>query len=592
MIRRALALVLLLAVLLPATPLFAGAFKASIERMPTDQGEPFELVLSLAGRDSLEPPNVSPLTKDFEILDRRKISRVETVAGQRVEVNEWGLMLMAKHAGRLTIPPLSLAGETSAPIDLDIAAIEVPDDGPIALAVQVQATPPFFLQSEIPVAVRMFDRVGALEASSTEPSANGASFTPDGELQSSARIIGRQNYRVMDLRYIMRPQRTGTIQIPSVALKAMIPTSPPGAQEQARTLGRSDMTWLGGVFDAGRQVTVFSNPVEVEISPRPAGVTGWFLPARSVTLRESWSRPPGEAKVGGALVRTLRLEVKGASPGQLPPLAAPEVDGVRQYADEGKPEASSVDGGMGAVVETRVSVVPTRAGTVTLPAISVPWWNVVANRAETATLPAVTLTVAASADGSTARAPASHVAAPAPSPVADGAQGGWSGRDLMAAFVVVVLVVGTVYYSGRRRRPAEAEPRPDPLHPGAIRPVVAGGGRMAGRPALAPLDVEAAARALDAACRSHDAAAAHRAWLVLGRAMGGMGGMGAPAPRTREMAQAVGDLSQYLYAGGVGGWDGSALRKALAAERRAARGRNSAKARGLQPLYPAGPGAT
>lgn len=586
MMRVVLRLVLLLVALVAATPLLAGAFKASIERLPTDQGEPFELVLSLAGRDSLEPPNVTPLSKDFDILDRRKRSRMDTVAGQRVEVNEWVLTLVAKHAGRLTIPALSVGGETSAPIDLTIApgaAIEPPDDEPLSLAVDVQGTPPFFLQSEIPVVVRMFDRVGALEATAGQPEADGASFTPDGGLKTYSRVFGRQRFRVVELRYVMRPQRTGTIQIPSVALKASIPTSPPGAQEQARTLGRPAMPWLGGGFNAGRKVTVYSNPVEVEVRPRPAGVTGWFLPARSATLRESWSRPPGEARVGGALVRTLRLEVKGASPGQLPPLAAPEVEveGVRQYADEGKPEATSVDGGVGAVVETRVSVVPTRAGTVTLPAISVPWWNIVANRAETATLPAVTLTVAASADGSAPRAQASPVAVPAPSPAAGGPQGGWNVRDVLAVLAVTVLVVGTVFYSGRRRRPGEAERAPDPTYPGVVRPV--GSGRMAGRPALVPLDVEAAARALDVACRSNDAAAAHRAWLTLARAMGGMGG---EAPRTAGMVQAVAELNQHLYAGDATAWDGRALRKALAAERRAAKARNGRKARGLQPLYP------
>lgn len=586
MIRALLRLAFLLVALIAATPLLAGAFKASIERLPTDQGEPFELVLSLAGRDSLEPPNVTPLSKDFEILDRRKRSRMDTVAGQRVEVNEWVLTLVAKRPGRLTIPALTIGGEASAPIDLTIApgaAIAPPDDEPLSLAVDVQGTPPFFLQSEIPVVVRMFDRVGALEATAGQPEADGASFTPEGGLKTYSRVFGRQRFRVVELRYIMRPQRTGTIQIPSVALKASIPTSPPGAQEQARTLGRPAMPWLGGGFNAGRKVTVYSNPVEVEISPRPAGVTGWFLPARSVTLRESWSRPPAEAKVGGALVRTLRLEVKGASPGQLPPLAAPEVDGVRQYADEGKPEATSVDGGIGAVVETRVSVVPTRAGTVTLPAISVPWWNVATNRAETATLPAVTLTVAASADGSAPRAPAAPLAIPAPSPAADAPQGGWSVRDLLAVLAVAVLVAGTVFYSGRRRRPTEAEPL-DPAYPAAIRPGAATPGRTPIRPALSPFEVEAAAaRALEDACRSNDAAGAHRAWLHFSRAVDGTR---AAAPRTPQMAQAVADLSRHLYAGAAGGWDGRALRKALDGERRAVRARNGGKSRGLQPLYP------
>lgn len=590
--RVVLAAVLALLLGLWSAPLAAGAFKARVDRMPLDQGDTFELVLSLSGRDSLEPPNVAPLARDFDILERRKRSRTESAGGRPVEVNEWVLTLAPKRAGRLTIPSLTLGAESSATIDMDIASgatIEPPDDGPVSLTVEVEASPPFFLQSEIPVVVRMFDRVGALEANADQPAADGATFTPDGTLRRYSRNFGRQRYRIIEMRYIMRPQRPGTILIPPVTLKASIPTSPPGMQEQARALGRPAMPWLGGAFDAGRRIAVHSASVEVVVKPRPAGVTGWFLPARAVKLTQSWDAPLANARVGGALTRTLRLEVQGASPGQLPPLKPQDVDGARQYADEDRPQAAQVAGGPGAVVETRITVVPTRAGTVTLPAVSVPWWNTAADRAETAILPAVTLNVAPSADpaGAPAPAPLPAAAAKAPPPAAAAEPSpGWELRDILAVAAVALLLLGFVLVPARRSR-REAAPAPTAARaPMPARPARAAPARRT--PVLpptpaAPPDEKAAARAVEAACRSRDPQAAHRAFLAWSRA----GGHGAGAARTPAMAAALQDLSRHLYSGAGEGWDGAGFRAAFAAERKAARRKATAGGgRGLAPLYP------
>ncbi|MFG1214403.1 BatD family protein [Xanthobacter flavus] len=595
MIRAALRTCLfVLALALWATAVSAASFKATVEKPPTDQGDTFELVLSVIGRDSLEPPNISPLNRDFEILDRGKRSRMESVNGRMVEVNEWVLTLSPKRAGHLVIPALTLGSETSAPIEMDVApgsTAEPPDDGPIALSVDVLGTPPFYLQSEIPVVVRMYDRVGALEASADQPAADGATFTPDGTLKRFSRIYGRQRYRVVELRYIMRPQRTGTIQISSVALRASIPVSPPGAQEQARAMGRPAMPWLGGGFDAGRKVTVFANPVEVTILPRPAGVTGWFLPARAVRLKETWSSPPAKAKVGVALTRTLRLEVQGASPAQLPPLKPAETDGVRQYADEEHPEATQVGGAPGAIAEVHISVVPTRAGSITLPAITVPWWNITTNRAETAQLPPVTLQVAGAADpAGIAPPPAPAKDAPKPQAAPADDAGPLPLRDIAAIALVVVMIGGFLLFSGRRAgRKARAMAEP-PAGPVAARPTRPGRPTptrpAVRRPRLAVPDEKAAAGAVEAACKAGHATAAYRAYLDWNRASG-PGHAGTASARTPAMAAALHEISRHLYAGDGDTWDGQGFRSAFAAERKAAlKPARARTARGLAPLYP------
>lgn len=590
------AVIALLALALWATAGTAAGFKATVEKPPADQGDPFELVLSVIGRDSLEPPNIAPLNKDFEILERSKRSRMESVNGRMVEVSEWVINLSAKRAGRLTIPPLTLGSETSAPIEINVTSVSIPeppDDGPISLAVEALGTPPFFLQSEIPIAVRMYDRVGAMSATVDPPTADGATFTQEGEPKGYTRVFDRRRYRVVELRYTMRPQRTGITQIPSVALRGTIPTSPPGAQEQARMLGRPAMPWLGGNFDAGRKVTIFASPVEVTIEPRPAGVTGWFLPARAVRLKETWSSPPAKAKVGVALTRTIRLEVQGASPAQLPPLKPVETDGVRQYADEERPEAVQVGGAPGAVLEVRISVVPTRAGLVTLPAVSVPWWNVVANRAEVAQLPPITMDVTASADPAGVAAPSLPVAKSASQPQAPATADEPSPlplRDIAAVTAVVVLIAGFLLFSGRRAsREANALSQ---LPPASVGPPPSRLGRAAParitprRPMTPPPDEKAAAGAVETACKVGNAAAAYRAYLDWNRASG-PGHSGTASARTPAMAAALHDVSRHLYGTDGQSWDGRTFRAAFAAERKAARKPDRKRvARTLAPLYP------
>lgn len=615
---RALVLALML-FLAPAA--MAATLTATVDRTQVDLGETLTLVLSLTGGDSTRPPDLSGLSADFDILDRRRGSRQATVDGKRVLVNDWVLTLAPRRSGPLTIPPLSISGLTSQAIRIEAAAPEPAPKGEAKgeakpLFVEVDVAPgAVYAQGEIPVHVRVFDSLGMRSGSISQIRAEGASFREEGEQDSYLKTIGKTRYRVVQQNYVMTPQRSGTLTIEPVELKATVPVPVDGPMpsEMARLLGRANvpMPWLNGALTRGQDVTVHSAPLKVEVLARPGDAQGWFLPARRVTLADDWSPELAKAKVGETLTRTLTLEAVGASPNQLPPLDLPDVAGVRQYQEDSRTDASMIGGEPGATLVKTVSVVPTQAGAVTLPAVTVGWWNTVTKSQDYATLPPVTFTVAPAAAPAAPPPAAATVSAPSageqtpqtplklPEEETPGRTWGerageaaaWAiaqARRFLAAqdfttapwlagaaggtLVALLLAVGF-----RRRRPAPGGLRAPRSLPPQARPAF-------GRPPT--LSADAAERNLKSACRAKDARAAHAAYLAWERAArpGTAGAHAAPA-----FTAALEELRAQLYGPPQGPWRADRFLSAWQAERkRTLRAAKPPRGARLAPLYPEG----
>jgi hypothetical protein len=68
-----------------------------------------------------------------------------------------------------------------------------------------------------------------------------------------------------------------------------------------------------------------SEPIDVEVKPVPEDFPGEvWLPARSMTLEETWSVEPHALSVGDSTTRTLTLVANGLQGSQLPPLSSLE----------------------------------------------------------------------------------------------------------------------------------------------------------------------------------------------------------------------------------------------------------------------------
>lgn len=591
---RALALGL---VLLAAPASGAALLTGAVDHDFMGANETFNYVLSLSGGDGREPPDLSPLTRDFDIVDRTRRSRTDDVGGRPVDVNEWVMTLAPKRTGVLTVPGLTVKGQTSAPLKVQVVPavpVEPPaDDQPLFARVDAGDVGPY-AQSLVPVAIRIFDSVGMRSGRFGELKADGASFTPEGKQRVYFRTIGGKRYGVVEQSFLMQPQKSGRIEIEPLVVNVTLPARPnPAASAMPNLLGRGNIPTL-----QSEDMTLQARPVTIDVKPRPEGAEGWFLPARSVSLTQQWSAPPERAKVGATLTRTIRLKARGASPNQLPPLPVADVEGVRQYQDDSQTGRVTLDGESGAELVQTLSVVPTRPGAFTLPAVEVGWWNVAAGRQERATLPPVTLEVApeggATPFGAGTAAPAASAVPPAGAPEAPQTPPEAPGPDLAemldrvpvyawpAAGAILLLALAALVLRRRaaRRRAAPAVA----AGPTGRRFAPAPAPRPARPPARPLASAEAAEAALIRACKDADAPGAHAAFLAWLRLAPGADGL-----RTPRMAHAVRDLYHALYRAEAPAWNGrdflSAFRAEQAARRKAGRGARRAR---IDPLYPAG----
>ncbi|WP_181706371.1 BatD family protein [Chthonobacter rhizosphaerae] len=198
------------------------------------------------------------------------------------------------------------------------------------------------------------------------------------------------------------PQRSGTVVIPPFVHHLTI------LDEKMKT----------------RKIDVLSEPVPLQVVPAPAPADVWWIPARRFTVTDAWSVPPERLAVGQSTRRTLTIEAEGVFDDQIPPAPALKADGLIVFP--GVPERETRIG-LGAVqpeselalrdrslrrpgrlkevknapegpiarVVYSWDIRPTTDRPVTLPAVTMPWYDVTAGAMRTVEIPARTVALAA-----------------------------------------------------------------------------------------------------------------------------------------------------------------------------------------------------
>ena len=358
---------------------------ATVDRREIAMGE--TLRLTLLGDAGEQPAEIdlTPLSRDWEILSRSSATNARFINGQNQVTRTLEMELAPLREGTLSIPSLTAGGRNTTPLSIRVnpEPVVAPGDALVLFEASVESDS-VYVQAETILTVTL------QQAINLDGGEISAFDIPDAvvenlERRSFQRRVGNRTWLVTELRYAVYPQKSGKLTIPAIGFSAR-------EVQPGRSL-------LGARL--GRRLRMTSEPIEMNVKSVPTSFPGEvWLPARDLTLEENWSIDPEALNVGDSTTRTLTLVGRGLQGSQLPPLSSVQgalnIPELRFYPDQEAIDQSELaDGLQGRRVQSE-ALVARSGGAWVLPEIRIPWWNTDTDQLEFAVIPARKVAVAAS----------------------------------------------------------------------------------------------------------------------------------------------------------------------------------------------------
>ncbi|WP_425508709.1 BatD family protein [Stenotrophomonas oahuensis] len=233
-----------------------------------------------------------------------------------------------------------------------------------------------YVQQSVGVVVRLYYASQLLSGELGLDAPDGASMQRVGQDRSLVREVNGRRYNLVERRYLLIPERSGPLLLP-------------GARFEGRAAGGFFDEMFGG--GNGRlRATAPDQPLQVQ--PQPAAAPQPWLPLHDLRLR--YTAAPTRARAGEAVTVVVEAVADGATRAQFPEL--PEIDAgadAQVFAEPAQYDESFNGSTPQLKLTRRYAIVPRQPGTLVVPGLRMPWWDVRNAQAQTATLPDLTLNV-------------------------------------------------------------------------------------------------------------------------------------------------------------------------------------------------------
>ncbi|QJP96014.1 BatD family protein [Pseudomonas fluorescens] len=378
---------LLLPLLICTATAQAAELTASVDRSRLNSGETVELTLESNDVTQFGKPDLTPLEPLFEVRGTRQVNQLNTLNNENRATTRWIITLLPKQNGSVEIPSLKLGETQSQPITVQVVESDVHEEKNVLDPVFIESSldqSSVYVQAQAVLTLRIYHSVSLYDDSSVTPlQINDARVEQLGDTRTYEKDINGVRHGVIEMRYAIFPQHSGLLTItPQTFSATRVDTQP---AKDANAQGPKP----------GKVLRVTSTEIPLTVKPKPLTypADAPWLPARSLSLSESWNPEPDHTQVGDSLTRSLTLKVEGLAGSQLPALPATEANGLRRYPDQPVLNNQSSERGLIGSREEREALVPSRSGSIELPTVDVVWWNTFEDHLEHTSLPARTLQV-------------------------------------------------------------------------------------------------------------------------------------------------------------------------------------------------------
>jgi len=319
-------------------------------------------------------PDMTALTKDFSIVERNIGRDVALVNGEISLRFDVVMTLRPQRMGTIEIPRMRIGQDVVGPLLLEVLppkgysdvlpSTEAATPPEVFIDSKIDSTDPYVQQTVGYTVFLYYELSQMLGGRLDQDTPEGATVRQVGDDIQHVRQVGNRLYNVLERRYLLIPERSGTINVPG-----------------ARFLGRSSGGFSGGRGD----LRIRGRATALQVRPVPANAAQPWLPLRNLRLR--YLETPRAMRAGVAERVTVELVVDGAVSTQLPALELQAPDHAQIFAEAPQREDQFVDGVVRASVVRTFSILPSEAGTLRIVGPRIEWWDVQAGAPRTATLP-------------------------------------------------------------------------------------------------------------------------------------------------------------------------------------------------------------
>lgn len=394
----------------------AATLSATVSKNKVAKNEVFQLRIVSDRPSTSDAINFHQLENDFFISRPSFASSVNIVNGKRSQHSEWTLSIAANRVGMITIPSFELDGQKTQPIAIQVTADEqAPDTEQLIEMHSTLSRDTLYPQESAQLHTRLLIKTDVRRLQNPQlvpPSVEGMTLTPTREPKQYQTIIDGIEVTVLEQDFRLTAEKAGQFQLTEAKFQGSLIYS--------------------HRYDNGTRVIPFTTTpriYSITVEEKPADYQGTWLPTAQLTLMEQWQdsqgtpidHSPYSMKVGEAINREITMQVTGLSPEQLPQLTLTYPEAVRVY--EEKPQITTQDNG-DAVMMVKHVLIPRRSGDISLPKVTLNWWNTDTKQQQSSQTSGLTLIVTADDHEEVAPLP-TNITPPSPRSVEIVKDAGW-----------------------------------------------------------------------------------------------------------------------------------------------------------------------
>ncbi|MDO6651005.1 BatD family protein [Colwellia sp. 1_MG-2023] len=387
-------LTVITAIAISQTAFALSSVTASIDANPVMKND--SIILTVIADDNVERDalDTSMLLKDFVVARTEVSSQTSMINFETSRTTRWKIILIPKTIGSLTIPPLTIDGHSSQPINVQVVEqsnATSTQQKDVFISTELSSKD-IYVQQLLTLTVKLHVGVQLQRGSLTEPSLQGATIEQVGKDQESDNIVNGKRYRIIERTYAITPEQSGNLILETPMFSGDIMV-----QSQRRSGFLS--------FGDTKPINIIGEKIALNVRPIPDSFsldknTSW-LPSELLTLHQEWQPEPQEFKVGEPITRTITLTAAGLAKAQLPQIMMEAPSGLKIYPDQPELHSNLTKERLISQKRQNFALVASQPGDYTLPKITIAWWNTITNKYQEAILPEQTISIKPNPDAPT-----------------------------------------------------------------------------------------------------------------------------------------------------------------------------------------------